>query len=333
MVLHSPGCGRVGRRRHSTLMGCAPDFRVRGISHFRTLFRSDALCRSGAGSVHPFPALARGPPGPGVEARAPSWSRTRSRTTGGPAHLARFPATSHPLQGLRGRRNVCDVRCPVRRARRLRCRSAVSVTRSAEGAPPPARADTVATSGVVPSALSRRACEVDEGCARRHRVARRALCAPRGPSADAGHVRRVRCAARGGHTAPPPGRPPPASVTSTVGGLRRIVSGHAAERRRLDAVRSRARVRCEREQEASGGRWCPLRSGGGVPRARVSGRQGIDDVTAGSVRPRCHRPGMPATGMDMSGWGEAHRTDSRRGRSGSGRPVIPNGHGCPQALT
>ncbi len=55
MVLHSPGCGRVGRRRHSTFVGYAPDFRVRGISHFWVLFcvvpargRGSVCLRSGA---------------------------------------------------------------------------------------------------------------------------------------------------------------------------------------------------------------------------------------------------------------------------------------------
>ncbi len=65
MVLHSPGCGRVGRRRHSTLMGSAPDFRVRGISHFRTLFRSAALCRSGSGIGASVPGPWHGSSGAG----------------------------------------------------------------------------------------------------------------------------------------------------------------------------------------------------------------------------------------------------------------------------
>ncbi len=191
----------------------------------------------------------------------------------GSAHLACLPVTSHPLQGLRGRSNVCDAGRPVRRTKKLGRRSAVS--------------------GPVPPRESRRRRErrrwrrgVRPGCAhpRRVRGGRRlremAHGGPESVVCIAGPV--GRCRTRRSGAVPgswrshgsATGAAPLASVTSTAGGLRRTVPGLPADRRTPDAVRSGVRVRSARERMAPGERWCPLRSGGGIRRARVSACQG-----------------------------------------------------------
>ena len=202
---------RVWESRSSptfNFMGCAPDCRVRGISHFRIVFGPMRDAGPAGHECVCFWSLARVPRG--------RWSGPWSSLVGvasgpvvpvGSAHLARLPVTSHPLQGLRGRRNVCDVGRPVRRTKKLGRRSAVSGPFH-RGSPSAGESGHGGDEGSVPAALTRGACEVDEGCGRWRTVARRALCASRGPSGAAGHVRRVRCPARGVRTVPPPRRRP-----------------------------------------------------------------------------------------------------------------------------
>ena len=106
---------RVWESRSSptfNFMGCAPDCRVRGISHFRIVFGPMRDAGPAGHECVCFGSLARVPRG--------WWSGPWSSLVGvasgpvvpvGSAHLACLPVTSHPLQGLRGRRKVCDVGC------------------------------------------------------------------------------------------------------------------------------------------------------------------------------------------------------------------------------
>ncbi len=106
MVLHSPGCGRVGRRRHSMWVGDVPDLMVRDISRF--------WCR-GVLVAWPCPvfsgrysggrwyrARAAGDAAVTVDSCARSGAAVLS-TGAWPADPARVPATSRPVQG------GCDV--------------------------------------------------------------------------------------------------------------------------------------------------------------------------------------------------------------------------------
>src|SRR3954469_9488825 len=106
MVLHSPGCGRVGRRRHQTSVQNAPPGDRRGILHFR-FWQAECVARFGHPPVH---------------------TRTRRRRVGAtsappprvvhiplpPSTVFRRPLSAAPFRSRLDRTRTCEggrVRC------------------------------------------------------------------------------------------------------------------------------------------------------------------------------------------------------------------------------
>ena len=251
MVLHSPGCGRVGRRRHSTSWDVP-----------RTV-ESGAFLISGLFSVRcVMPAR----PGMSVSVLGP-W---RGSLGAGGRGRGALLWESHPVLSCRwvGAPGMpsCDLAPSAGAARsqqRVR-RGAPGASyeearssergvgaRSTQGVPSQARAETAARRG--PSRL--------RSPAERARWTKLWEMAHGGPESVvciAGPV--GRCRTRPSGAVPGSWRShgsataaaPLASVTSTAGGLRRTVPGLPADRRTPDAVRSGVRVRSARERKGAG---------------------------------------------------------------------------------
>ncbi|OJG04124.1 hypothetical protein BG618_05119 [Pseudonocardia autotrophica] len=251
MVLHSPGCGRVGRRRHSTSWD-VPRTVESGAFLISGLFSVRCVMPARPGISVSVLVPGAGPSGPVVGAVELSrGSRIRSCRAGG-VGAPRMPS--------------CDLAPSAGAAR-----SQERVRRGAPGASYEEARSSERGVGPVPprESLCRRERTrwrrgVRPGCAhpRSVRGGRRLReMAHGGPESVVCIARPVgRCRTRPSGAVPGSWRShgsataaaPLASVTSTAGGLRRTVPGLPADRRTPDAVRSGVRVRSARERKGAG---------------------------------------------------------------------------------